>query len=130
MKFVLVCVLLGAVSCSPTSPSELPIAYEEVIRSEWTIAQKLLFDVGVTRSDLVKPNQCTWIPHDGPLPYNGGYANGLFRPYTIRWNVRTPTVLRHEAGHAILHFLDHPCASCWSVDTTVKIGRASCRERV
>ena len=99
----LLCAFLGAVvSCSPTAPSALPTAYEEVIQSEWIIAQRLLLDVGVTRSVLVKPTQCTWIPHDGPLPYKGGYANGLFTPYTVRWNVRTPTVIRHEAGHAIL----------------------------
>lgn len=122
----LLCGVLAVVSCMPTAPSELPSAHEEVIQSEWAIAQRLLSDVGVTRSDLVTPDQCTWIPHDGPLPYNGGYANGLFTPYTVRWNVRTPTVLRHEAGHAILYKLGHACKSCWSVDATISLHPGRC----
>ena len=126
MKWLLLCGVLATVSCNPTSPSDLPSAYAEVIRSEWSVAQRLLADQDV-RSDL-EPKHCTWIPHDGPLPYKGGYANGLFTPSgrIVRWNVLTPTVLRHEAGHAILYSVNHRCKSCWSVDSSVTLHPGKC----
>lgn len=127
MRWLRICALVGAfapVSCSPTSPSDLPAAYAETIKQEWTISQELLRSVGVGNTGLVLPRVCTWIPHDGPFETSAsftGWANGEFDPntFTIKWNTRTPAVLRHEAGHAILHFLDHPCASCWSVDGNI-----------
>lgn len=124
MKPLVLCAVLGALSCSVTSPSRLPAAYEEVIRSEWGIAQNLLDSVGVSRTGLVPPEVCTWVPHDGPFKCgNREGCNGCFTPVTfvVRWNIHTPRVIRHEAGHAILHFLDHPCRSCWSVDLTVTL---------
>lgn len=117
---------MATVSCSPSSPTDLPAAYAEVIRSEWATAQSLLSGVGVGRTGLVVPQVCTWVPHDGMFKTSAsytGWANGEFDPntFTIKWNTQTPSVIRHEAGHAILHFVDHPCASCWSVDSSVTL---------
>jgi hypothetical protein len=123
IALALFCLAIGGLGCATsTSPSGLPPAYEAVIRSEWAIAQRMLAEAGVDRTELAVPELCTWIPHDGGFG-DGGYTNGLFTPnsFTIKWNIHTPTVLRHEAGHAILHFLDHPCRSCWSVDSTITI---------
>lgn len=121
---VLLCAVLGAVSCSPTSPSGIPVAYDEVIQREWALALGLLKSAHVPRLNLVKPQLCNWVPHDGPIrtTWQGevAWANGDFNPntFTIRWNTQTPQVLRHEAGHAILRFLDHRCWACWSLDGT------------
>jgi hypothetical protein len=125
LALALFCLAIGGLGCATsTSPSGLPPAYEEVIRSEWAIAQDILAAVGVTRVDMVVPELCTWIPHDGPIQFGDLWlTNGVFDPndFTITWNIHTPGVIHHEAGHAILEFLDHPCSFCWSVEPTVTV---------
>lgn len=113
------------VSCSLTSPSKMPDKYVEVIKIEWARAGSMLNLVGVTRANFVSPEICIWIPHDGPLE---SYANGEFNPniFTIRWNIHTPTVIRHEAGHAILRHLKHICWACWSVDSKITVHSGKC----
>jgi hypothetical protein len=125
-RVVILILAFGCVSCSQSAPTDLPPAYEEVIRSEWSIAQKALAELSVNSIGLAVPELCTWIPYDGPIETSAswtGFANGVFDPhgFVIQWNTRTPTVIRHEAGHAILQFLDHPCWSCWSVGLVVKL---------
>ena len=115
--WLLLCGVLATVSCRPaTSPGELGEAWP-VVKAEWAIAQKALVPLGVTRSDLVKPIMFTWHFHDGPVTCGGVQANGCFThpSAVIRINTQTIHVVRHEAGHAILWFLDHPCFRCISI---------------
>jgi len=91
--------------------------YEPLIRAEWAVAQEKLAAKGVD-VHLAPPEICTFTAVEGKIATSAsptGWANGTFNPNTfrVRWNTETPGVLRHEAGHAILHFLDYDCASCY-----------------
>jgi hypothetical protein len=126
LRILTLCFTMCCVSCGLSSPTDLPAAYEDVIRTEWALAQRLLGELDVDRVVLVVPEICTWVPHDGMVKTSisdTGWANGVFYPrnFVVEWNIHTPQVIRHEAGHAILHFLDHRCRSCFSVDNTVTL---------
>ena len=118
MRYLMVCVLLGAVSCGPvTSPDELGEMWP-VVSEEWSVAYASLEELGVQNTGLVKPSMFTWRFYDGPVPCGSSHSNGCFtHPMAIiRVNTQTPHVIRHEAGHAILWFLDHRCFKCISID--------------
>lgn len=115
----LICVLF-CIGCA-TSPDMLDTEYGPLIRSEWAIAQAKLESAGVEGALVVPPEICTWIAKDGKIASSSsptGWANGTFNPvtYVVRWNTETPGVIRHEAGHAILRFLDFECSSCYEHD--------------
>jgi len=92
--------------------------YETIIRAEWKVAQDRLAVLGVERSSKVPPDICKFEAREGRITTDvtaAGWTNGLFYPSSFRivWNVETPGVLRHEAGHAILLFLDYDCWDCY-----------------
>ena len=103
-------ILSGCVDGS-TSPSEIP----DIVRAEWAIGQELSREFVGDDAFSVHPEQFKWQSMPGPfdcsgVPANGCYSHGFGRSSKIRWNSLTPTVIRHEAGHAILDKLNHPCA--------------------
>jgi len=49
----------------------------------------------------------------GSFYCNGVQANGCYGAGLIKWNVKTPQVIRHEAGHAILHKLREKYWYCY-----------------
>jgi hypothetical protein len=96
----------------PTKP------LEDFIIREWGIAQMKLIEEGwadefqITR---VLPEQFDFRPRAGTFPCGDAYeANGCFSPpNNIIYNLDTPTVIRHEAGHAILYKLGDDRWKCY-----------------
>ena len=85
-----------------------------IIYSEWVIGQELSSQFVGDKAFSVHPEQFKWQSMPGPfdcggVKANGCYTHGPLRPGKIRWNAHTPQVIRHEAGHAILDKLGHPC---------------------
>ena len=105
-------------SCgSPTATDPVPnIEHLELVKVEWKVAQDTLAKASDIRDRAYKVSwsEFGWIAHVGPWSctlYGKQYfCNGEFTPENIiHWNVLTPKVIRHEAGHAILKKLNHPC---------------------
>jgi hypothetical protein len=118
MKKFLAGILVVFAACAggPTGPNVVTDE-EAIIKAEWKIAQaKIKKDFGLTKADLILPNLFTFKAIDGPFKCaNVEDANGCYHGShgLIEWNRQTPTVIRHEAGHAILHYLDHPEWRCY-----------------
>ena len=78
--------------------------YTDVVNAEFAIAQVKVSAEYNPRARLVSVDDFSWHDHDGPMMCGGVWANGCFgtRPPRIEFNSRTPSVIRHESGHAIL----------------------------
>lgn len=91
-----------------TDPTALP----PVVAQEWAIGQAAAVPYVGDDAYTVWPSMFNWAEVNGPLPSSTDtvIVNGEFDPLRrlITWNTRTPTVIRHEAGHAILWKLGHP----------------------
>lgn len=82
---------------------------EPWMRTEWNLAQVNLGRLGVVGADRIHPEEFRWQAMQGPFTCGKTkLANGCYSPksHRIQYNVQTPRVVRHEAGHAILHRLD------------------------
>lgn len=108
MRGLLLLATAGLAGCGlPTGPGEIP----EWIRGEWVIAQgKVATVYGRPEGRGIPPEQVRWEAIEGTLECGGVKANGCYDPgrREIRYNSLTPEVVRHEAGHAILHILGDP----------------------
>ena len=88
--------------CAPagnkfTSPSP-------IIEAEWAIGQLETVAVIGDKAYEIWPHHFHWQEEPGPFMCGKILANGCYSSSKlIRWNIQTPTVIRHEAGHAILH---------------------------
>lgn len=118
---------LALTSCSflanITSPDPVMLEGDwDIILPEWQVCQDTLHALGVTRARLVHARYFTWRRNDGPIyecmswsktlqkevPANGCY---MYPEDLIIWNTKTPRVIRHECGHAILRRLGYKCSS-------------------
>lgn len=109
--FLEIALCVALVRCGLSShPTKFEITPE--IRIEWGIAQLRLATVGLEDAYDVHPGMFRWREHPGPFKCGIYLANGCYTignsaipSGLIRFNAETPTVVRHEAGHAILHKL-------------------------
>jgi hypothetical protein len=110
-------IIFAACAGGPTGPDEVALNEEAIIEAEWAIAQaKIKKDYCLEKVDLIKSYLFTFKAIDGPFKCGDKEdRNGCYHPNhgLIEWNRQTPTVIRHEAGHAILHYLDHPDWRCY-----------------
>lgn len=106
-------VALGLVlSCNwPTSPSEVP----HWVLPHWACAQENLIRMGEPRALGVPPDWFRFVPHE-PEGAEGGFrmedgrsVYGYFDPIQaeVHYSRAWPSVVEHEAGHAILFALSH-----------------------
>jgi len=104
---------LPGCSAGPAGPTEIP----EWIRVEWAIGECRVAALNPPPKRNPQANLLDgyrFIEEPGVFRCgNQPEANGChsYGSRTIRYNVQTPTVIRHEAGHAILHALSDPRAS-------------------
>ena len=113
---VYVVLTLALFGCrSTTSPDA--IEYFEVVQAEWKFAQDFLAPVVGEKVYNIGWDMFSW------KAYNGSFScgewpsvNGCVDGNTIYWNILTPGVIRHEAAHAILRKLGHPCYHWVSLD--------------
>lgn len=88
------------------------IPYRDVVDVEWAIAQRETVPYVGEAAYGVWPDQFNWSVEmdafdcDGDEYPDNGCFNTLHR--RITWNIQTPNVIRHEAGHAIMWKLGHP----------------------
>jgi hypothetical protein len=87
----------------------------------------------------VKWSSFEWRTHDGAfwdcktwIEGEWWPSNGCVVGDVIHWNIHTPGVIRHEAGHAILRKLGHPCHRYISLDSKITFhkyldGGAACK---
>ena len=82
----------------PTRLTEVP----EWLRREWRIGQQRVSS-RVPGAHAVAPESFRFEALPNAFDCGGILANGCFSPgsKTIRYNRKTPAVIRHEAGHAI-----------------------------
>ena len=94
----------------PTRTRDVP----DWLRHEWSIGQERASS-RVTGAYSVQPEQFHFEAMPGPFDCGGILANGCYSSGTgkIRYNRRTPDVIKHEAGHAILNRLGHPDWRCY-----------------
>lgn len=105
--------ILAMAGCeaSLTRPSEVP----EWILAEWHIAQDRLSSLtGDARVYDISPEQFRFREKEATFDCGGQLAVGCFthgfgRAPTISYWTEKPTVIRHEAGHAILWKLGYEC---------------------
>lgn len=90
---------------TPTAPP-LP---GELVAHEFHLAQeKVANEYNRLGAWTLSPDDFKWHPHDGPFrcgdvkPADGCYSTGS---HLIEYNIHTSWVIRHEAGHGILHLL-------------------------
>ena len=97
-------------ACAGPTSSTPTIEHSEVIAEQWGIAQNVLAPA-VPQAHKVKWSSFGWEAYDGPVQCGDREwpVNGCFLGGTIRWNINTPGVIQHEAAHAILRALVHPC---------------------
>ena len=118
-RMIPVILSLMITSCSMlTSPSSVPLEWEDTIDTEWVIAHNDLKARGVPELKLqsVQKHDFSWKEMPGVFECGGVQANGCYTRRTgshslIRWNKDTPSALRHEIGHGILDKLGY---SCWN----------------
>lgn len=103
LPFLLV-FILGCQSIS--GPSD---AYHSIIEAEFAIAQEKVAREYTIQAWAVSVGDFSWQRHNGPFMCGDELANGCFHypSRTITWNVQTPQVIRHEAGHALLYALGY-----------------------
>jgi hypothetical protein len=107
-------VILIGCEASLTRPGEVP----DWIREEWKIGQDLLVERAGSGVYNVHPEHFSFVEHDGivdcdyPNGCNGKFVHGFGHTPTIHYNKLTPTVIHHEAMHAILWKLGHPDFEC------------------
>ena len=101
--------ILGMCGCAfrPIAPSEVT----NHMTTEWRIAQDNLVSIAGQAAYTVSITQFEVKVTDGIFSCGGAPANGCFSSVRkrITWNTHTPTVIRHEAGHAILWRLGYAC---------------------
>jgi hypothetical protein len=106
-------ILLALQACQTATA---PTVVDPTIHAEWIIAQSRLTCLGTHNVEKVTPEQFSWeeIPGQFDCGFQS-YKNGCYSPTLrlIQWNTQTPTVIRHEAGHAILHALGNPWWRCY-----------------
>ena len=75
-----------------------------VVDAEWAIGQATLAPWVGERAYTVWPSMFRWVEQPGAFYCGDVWSNGCFHHESrrIEWNVLTPTVVRHEAMHAIL----------------------------
>jgi hypothetical protein len=108
--------ILALTSC--TMPGSPDPGYDELKAKEWQIAQDKLTQPpwNESRAYDVSPWHVNWREHEGTFDCGGVEANGCYKTQgggTVIWNTLTPTVIRHEAGHAILHKLGRKDWKCY-----------------
>lgn len=109
MRFILATLCLTSCALPPTSPKDIP----DWIRDEWAIGQErvalAMGDIPAIYDILLEMFYLEEMP--GVFKCNGVWANGCYSSgkHRIRYNKDTPSVIRHEAGHAILHRLQMVC---------------------
>ena len=92
----------------PGSPSPTE-SLDAIKHVEWQIAQEKLSKLPWSvEAYKVERWDVKWRESDGPFYCGNVWANGCHIEGTIVWNIQTPTVIRHEAGHAILYKLKDP----------------------
>lgn len=111
---------LGLGCLGPTSIADVMLSSREIdpaVFPEWEIAQQILSSPpwSLPRSLDVRPDQFKWGAKETAFLCDGRESIGCYSPRfrLIQWNIQTPTVIRHEAGHAILHHLDDARYSCY-----------------
>ena len=95
------------VGCNVLLPTAPPLP-PEIIAAEYRRAQEKIATVyGRPAAWAVPQDRFTWTPMSGPFECAGVLSNGCFqtRGHVIAYNVNTPGVISHEAGHGILHVL-------------------------
>ena len=112
MKLLLALALAGY--ATSTSPDEITPA----MRAEWQLAQVALSSHLWGRADAlnVHPDTFRWTAINGPFSCAKVQANGCYGNDHVQWNTRTPTVIRHEGGHAILERLGDRRWRCYEHD--------------
>lgn len=100
-------------SCNICGPSSV----EPWVQEEWTIAQsKLATQYSLPEANEVSPELVRWEPRPGPFYCGSKLSNGCFSTRwgpKVQYNVQTPSVVRHEAGHAILWILNDARWRCY-----------------
>lgn len=117
MKWPLLAVMLAS-SCmyAPTAPSEVP----DWVHPYWQQAQRELIAVGYVRAGEIPPNWFRFIAHP-PDPRCGNcyylgtqWVYGHYGTFGgVHYCTEARHVVRHEAGHAILHKLGSKKWMCW-----------------
>lgn len=109
--------LFLAACAGPMSPSP-SIEHTEIVTEQWEIAQNALAPA-VPQAYFIEWTSFQWEAYDGPVPCgdHDGIPNGCLLGRTIRWNINTPGVIQHEAAHAILKSIAHPCWKYVSLDS-------------
>lgn len=100
--------LLG-VSCNASLTRSGDVSEE--IRTEWGIGQGRAFQVAGDVVYGVHPEMFRIEAMPGPFMCGDELAQGCYSSSSrrIRYNRETPSAVRHEAGHAILHVLGWDC---------------------
>jgi hypothetical protein len=105
--------LWGLTGCSLPTSSSMVVDQYPIYKSEWAIAVDTLAARGVPMDRLspLKWTMFTYRTHNGAFNCDGEdpLDNGCFSSGLIRWNTKTPSVLRHEMGHGILRKLGYGC---------------------
>ena len=89
------------------SDSLLPKGWEDIIRTEWAITQRTLSCLGYTKAASIPPERFTWRVRSKLIQCGGQLASGCYSQgdKLIQFWESAPTVIHHEAGHAILDVL-------------------------
>lgn len=106
MLLPVVATLLGCIS--PLTPTgDLPAW----VHDEWAVGQESVEALIGPEAHTIHPEMFQWEAVDGVFDCGGKRANGCFSPSRrlVRYNTETPSVVRHEAGHAILWKLGREC---------------------
>src|SRR5574341_890612 len=111
--------LLGSCTRTQSSPTEIPGVVSGLVRSEWAIAQEKIGGIAHT----IGPERFGWVEHSGAFACPGSaiLKQGCFHPDApsgprIEWDMTAPTIIRHEAGHAIEWALGDPGWDCYEHD--------------
>ena len=101
-------VLLLSACALPGAPSPV-YPYDATKHIEWRIAQeKLSRPPWEVDAFSVERWQVEWKESPGSFYCGEILTDGCYWKGVITWNVQISTVIRHEAGHAILHKLKDP----------------------
>lgn len=103
--------LAAFVGCqSMTAPDAV-----DIVEAEFAIAQAKVAGGYTIRALAISVGDFSWRKSYGAFDCGGQEANGCFhtRGRLIEWNVYTPSVIRHEAGHGILFVLGDDGWKCF-----------------